>query len=93
MGFALNAVSKPRMQNSRRIRAIEITGKDREFLPALSDPKFAVSGLTDKDLRQILRLTADHFLKNTRNAPQKVAGPVQTSLKETFVKSYNLHLR
>ena len=54
----LDAVSKAHMQNSRRIRAIEITGKDREFIQALSDPKFAVSGLTNKDLRQILRSTA-----------------------------------
>jgi len=53
----LDAVSKPRFQDSRRIRALELTGKDREFLQALSDPKFAVSGLTNKDLRQILRLT------------------------------------
>ncbi|MDD5482656.1 MAG: winged helix-turn-helix domain-containing protein [Kiritimatiellae bacterium] len=53
----LDALSKPRLQNSRRIRSLEITGKDREFLQALSDPKFAVSGLTNKDLRQILRLT------------------------------------
>jgi hypothetical protein len=37
---------------------VEITGQDRQFLQALSDPKFAISGLTNKDLRQILRLTA-----------------------------------
>ncbi|MDD5482901.1 MAG: hypothetical protein PHP98_04540 [Kiritimatiellae bacterium] len=54
----LDALSKPRLQNSRRIRSLEITGKDRDFLQALSDPKFAVSGLTNKDLRQTLRLTA-----------------------------------
>jgi hypothetical protein len=39
---------------SRIFRALDPTGKDRELLQSLSDPKFRISGLTNKMLRESL---------------------------------------
>ena len=50
----LNEVSQPSIQNGRRIRALDIIGKDRELLQALADPLYAVAGVTNKHLRQKL---------------------------------------
>lgn len=44
-------------QYGRRFRALDIVGKDRELLEAISDPAFRVSGLTNKMLRERLSST------------------------------------
>ena len=41
-------------KKGRRFRAMDITGKDRELLQAISDPAYRISGLTNKMLRQSL---------------------------------------
>jgi hypothetical protein len=41
-------------QNGRRFRPLDPTGKDRELLKSLSDPKFRISGLTNQMLRGTL---------------------------------------
>jgi hypothetical protein len=41
-------------KNGRRFRGLDPAGKDREPLPALSDPAYMVSGLTNKMLRERL---------------------------------------
>jgi hypothetical protein len=48
----------PFIQNGRRIRALDITGKDREFLLAMADTVYAVCGITNKQLQQTLRSSA-----------------------------------
>ena len=50
----LDKVSQPSAQNGRRIRAMDVLGKDRELLQALADPLYAVAGITNKHLRQKL---------------------------------------
>ena len=47
-------ISKPLKRNGKRIRALDILGKDLEFLQAVSDPAFDVSGITNKDLQKKL---------------------------------------
>lgn len=42
-------------QKGRRVRALDITGKDRELLLAIADPKYTVSGITNKFLQQSLQ--------------------------------------
>jgi len=44
-------------KNGRRVRALDISGKDRELLQAVSDPAFTVSGMTNALLRKKLRTT------------------------------------
>ena len=50
----LAEISQPRLQDGRRIRALDIIGKDRELLLALADPQHAVAGFTNKQLRRQL---------------------------------------
>ncbi len=38
----------------RRIRGLEVTGKDQTLLQAISDPMFNVDGITNKSLQQKL---------------------------------------
>jgi hypothetical protein len=50
----LEPVMKRRTKNERSVRGLEPFGKDREFLNAISNGKFVVSGFTNKDLREML---------------------------------------
>ena len=43
-----------RTQQGRRVRALDISGKDRELLQAISDSVFTVSGITNAALRKKL---------------------------------------
>jgi hypothetical protein len=49
---------RARTQKGRRVRALDLSGKDRLLLQALSDPSFTVSGITNAGLRKMLRDTA-----------------------------------
>lgn len=62
MREVLREVSRPSIQNGRRIRALDVTGKDRELLQAIADPLYAVAGITNKHLRQ--KLHASPWAKN-----------------------------
>jgi len=42
------------VQNGRRFRALDPTGKDRELLQSIGSPEFRISGLTNKMLHQKL---------------------------------------
>lgn len=44
-------------RNGRRVRSLDISGKDRQLLQAISDPDFTVSGMTHAALRQKLSST------------------------------------
>lgn len=43
-----------RTQAGRRFRALDPTGKDRDLLQSIADPKFRISGITNKMLRELL---------------------------------------
>jgi hypothetical protein len=47
-----------RTKEGRRVRALDLSGKDRELLQAISDPRFAVSGITNAALREQLSTTS-----------------------------------
>lgn len=47
-----------RTKDSRPVRALDISGKDRELLQAISDPAFTISGITNTALRKGLSSTA-----------------------------------
>ena len=46
-----------RTQEGRRVRALDLSGKDRRLLEAISDPCFTVSGISNAGLRQKLSAT------------------------------------
>jgi hypothetical protein len=47
-----------RTKQGRRVRALDLSGKDRELLQAISDPGFIVSGITNAALRKKLCTTS-----------------------------------
>jgi hypothetical protein len=49
---------RARAQQGRRVRPLDLSGKDRLLLQALSDPSFTVSGITNAGLRKVLRNTS-----------------------------------
>ena len=53
----LQEVTRRSTRKGRRIRGLDPTGKDREFLEALCDPVFSVSGITNASLRRRLSST------------------------------------
>lgn len=53
----LKNLTRPFTDQGRRVRALDITGKDRELLLALADPQYAVGGLTNLQLRNALKGT------------------------------------
>ena len=50
----LISVCAPLNRKGKRVRAIDLFGKDLEFLRAIADPAFTVSGITNKELQRIL---------------------------------------
>lgn len=48
-------VTRSRNKCGRRIRALDLTGKDLELLQSISDPSFRIGGLTNKMLRHQLK--------------------------------------
>jgi hypothetical protein len=47
-------MTRPFICKGRKIRALDITGKDRELLLAIADPKYTIGGLTNKHLQSVL---------------------------------------
>ena len=54
VGELIATVTKPFTVQGRRIRGLEVTGKDQELLQAISDPMFDVDGITNKGLQKML---------------------------------------
>ncbi len=53
----IDKITVPKFKNAHRFRALDPTGKDRDLLQSIADPKFRISGLTNKALRQKLSST------------------------------------
>lgn len=53
----LSEVSKKIKKGGKSYRALDVTGKDLDFLRAVADPKYHVGGITNKDLQKILNPT------------------------------------
>jgi hypothetical protein len=67
LGELLTPVSSPIIRKGRRIRALDIFGKDKELLRAISDPAFDVGAITNKALQKTLAGTA--WSKNMSGKP------------------------
>jgi len=57
LGELLKFVGEPLTRNNKRFRAIEVFGKDKELLRAISDPALCVGAITNKKLQKILKGT------------------------------------
>jgi len=50
-----SGVCSAKTKNGRRVRAHDLTGKDRALIQAISTPKFSISGMMNGTLRELLR--------------------------------------
>ena len=57
LGAMLDFVETPLVQEGKRTRAIDVFGKDRAFLCAISDPALDIHAITNKQLQGILEGT------------------------------------
>ncbi len=48
----IEEITRTQIQNGRRFRPLDPTGKDREILQLICSPEYRISGLTNKMLRQ-----------------------------------------
>ena len=53
LGELLSGVSSPVTKKGKRIRNIDVVGKDMALLQGISDPRFNVSGITNKELQKM----------------------------------------
>jgi len=53
----LDPVTRSFTRDGRRVRALDVLGKDSALLLALTDPKFALGGVSNRQLREVLRGT------------------------------------
>ena len=53
----LSSVETPIVDEGKRVRALDIFGKDKEFLRAISDPALDIHAITNKELQVILKGT------------------------------------
>jgi len=62
-----------RNKNGRRIRALDLTGKDRSLIQAISTPMFSISGMTNGSLREIFRNEPGSAVKTQKQLSSKVS--------------------
>ncbi len=69
----IDEISSHRTQAGHRFRALDPTGKDRELLQSIADPKFRISGLTNKMLRQNLSGTRFASARTQKQLSAKIS--------------------
>jgi hypothetical protein len=57
LGELFDQVSSPVFCSDKRFRALDVFGKDKELLFAISDPAFGIRAITNKDLQEKLKGT------------------------------------
>ena len=55
LGELLGSVDAPLINDGKRTRALDVFGKDKELLRAISDPAFNVHAITNSELQAILK--------------------------------------
>ncbi len=68
-----DVVSRPKRKDGRSVRALDIIGKDRALLQAISDPAFSISGITNKALREKLQGQPGHTHRTQKQLRAKVS--------------------
>ena len=51
----IKSACQKRTRNQRPVRALDLLGKDRALLCTLADPRFALAGVTNRDMREVLK--------------------------------------
>jgi hypothetical protein len=69
----LSDPTRASIKNGRRVRGLDLTGKDRQLLEAISDPAFTVCGITNAALRQQLSRTAWGFGRTDKQLSARIS--------------------
>ncbi len=72
-GEVFTRVCTAKTKNNKRVRALDLTGKDRAIIQAIGDPKLAVSGITNKALRTVLVNTPGYEGKTEKQFSAKIS--------------------
>jgi hypothetical protein len=64
---------RARTRQGRRVRALDLGGKDRPLLEAISAPDFTASGITNAGLRKTLRATPWGAGRNDKQRSARVS--------------------
>jgi len=86
LGELLSTVSSPFVRDGKRIRALDVFGKDRELLKAISDPAFAVQGITNKKLQGILAGTAWGKSKSGKQLSSRISRHLRLLREQGLIK-------
>ena len=72
-------VCQAKQKSGKRVRALDLTGKDHALLKAIANPKFSISGITNKALRETLADAPGYAGKSEKQISAKItrhnAGP------------------
>jgi len=82
----ISMVSSPFFKNGKRVRALDVFGKDLQFIKALSDPAFAVSAITNKELQNKLANTDWAKGKNAKQLSGKISRHLFMLRKHGLIK-------
>jgi len=69
----LDGVLKSFTKQGRRVRALDVTGKDGPLLQAIGDPRLCISGLSNRDLRDKLRDSNGYKGKSEKQLSAKIS--------------------
>jgi len=86
LGELLSLVSSPFVRGGKRIRALDVFGKDRELLSAISDPAFAVHGITNKKLQGILAGTSWAKNKSDKQLSSRISRHLMLLREQGLIK-------
>jgi len=86
LGELLSAVTSPVIRQEKSARALDVFGKDRELLCAISDPAFDVQAVTNKKLQGILAGTAWAKGKSGRQLSARISRQLRLLREHGLIK-------
>ena len=84
----VDPVMKSKTKNDRSVRGLDPFGKDREFLNAISNGKFIVSGFTNKDLRELLSSSKQFKGKDEKQISGFVTRVIRLMRDHKLIRKY-----
>ena len=88
LGPLLQQVTSSFKKAGRGIRALDLLGKDREFLLGLVDPRFDLNGITNKELRSRRQPTAWAKGKTDKQLSAKVSRQLRLLRDHGLLRKY-----
>lgn len=88
-----HSVCQRQKKHGRSVRALDLTGKDRALLQAISDPVFCVPGITNQALRQKLQHQAGYTDRTDKQLCAKVSRQLRLLRDHGLIRKMPRQLR